>query len=61
MPLLFAGQRDYPERPAALHNLDLIESFVRDFLARNLKGEKAPLLEAGSSPLPEATVQPYGR
>jgi Platelet-activating factor acetylhydrolase, isoform II len=61
MPLLFAGQRDYPERSAALHNLDLIRSFVRDFLAGNLKGEKAPLLEARSSPLPEATVQAYGR
>jgi hypothetical protein len=68
--LLLAGEPDpqalpqvirYPERSAALHNLDLIRRFVRDFLARNLKGEKAPLLESDPSPLHEATVQPYGR
>jgi hypothetical protein len=61
IPLLFAGQQDWPAPSVALHNLDLIRSFVRDFLARSLKSEKAPLLEGGSSRLPEATVQPYGR
>jgi hypothetical protein len=61
IPLLRASEKDYPDRSVALHNLDLIRSFVRDFLARSLKGEKAPLLERGSSPLPEASVQPYGR
>jgi hypothetical protein len=61
IPLLFAGQQDYPAPSIALHNLELIRSFVRDFLAHSLKGEKAPLLERGGSPLPEATVQPYGR
>jgi dienelactone hydrolase len=60
-PLHFAGQPEYPQRSAALHHLALIQSFVRDFLARNLKDEKAPLLDAGSSPLPESTVQTYGR
>lgn len=59
--LLFAGQQDYPAPSVALHNLDLLRSFVRDFLALSLKGEKAPLLERGHSRLPEATVQPFGR
>ena len=57
--LLFAGQNGYPETDVVLHNLDLIEAFTREFLGRNLKGEKAPLLD-GSKRLPEATVQAVG-
>ena len=37
----------------------LIKSYVREFLGRNLKEEKARLLESGSTS--EAVVQPYGR
>jgi len=60
IPLLFAGQDDFPQRDAVLHNLDLIERFVREFLAKNFKQERAALLESGNAPIPEATVQPYG-
>ena len=58
-PLLKAGDRD-PEVSVALHNLDLIEIFIRAFLDKNLKHAKAPLLDGASAPLPEATVHRYG-
>lgn len=60
IPLLFAGQNGFPPKGAVLHNLDLIERYVRDFLAKNLRQEKAPLMDAIGSGL-EATVQRYGR
>lgn len=59
-PLLAAGDRG-PEVKVAMHNLDLIEAFIRAFLDKNLKHAKAPLLDGGDSPLPEASVQRYGR
>ncbi len=61
IPLLFAGQDGYPETSVVLHNLDLIEKFVREFLGKNLRQEKAPLLDGGSATIPEATVNRYGR
>jgi hypothetical protein len=61
IPLLFAGQNEWPETHVALHNLDLIERFIREFAGKNLKQEKAPLLDRGTAPIPEAIVQRYGR
>jgi dienelactone hydrolase len=60
LPVLFAGHDEYPDRAVALHNLDLIESFIRAFLDKNLKQQRAPLLDGGAS-VPEATVTAYGR
>lgn len=59
IPLLFAGQDGFPPKGVVLHNLDLIERYVREFLGKNLKDETAPLLDSGNTP--EATVQQYGR
>lgn len=61
IPLLFAGRDGYPETSVVLHNLDLIEKYVREFLGKNLKEEKAPLLDSGNATVPEATVKRYGR
>jgi hypothetical protein len=60
-PLLFAGQDRFPRKGVALHNLDLIERYVRGFLGTNLKGEKTPSLASGSTLVPEAIVRQYGR
>lgn len=60
VPLLFHGQDGYPEPPIALHNLDLITRFVRAFLDKTVLGEKQPLFDGGTSPIPEATVTAYG-
>jgi hypothetical protein len=57
IPLLFAGRDGYPETSVVLHNLELIETFIRAFLNTNLKGEKTLLLD---KPFPEATIRPYG-
>jgi len=61
IPLLFAGQDGFPQTDIVLHNLDLIEKYVREFLGRNLRQEKAPLLESVNGTVREATVQRYGR
>jgi pimeloyl-ACP methyl ester carboxylesterase len=61
IPLLFAGQDGYPPTETVLHNLELIEKYVREFLGKNLKQEKAPLLDSANTTLPEATVKRYGR
>jgi dienelactone hydrolase len=61
IPLLFAGKDGYPETPIVLHNLELIETFVRAFLDKNLKHEKAPLLDGDTVPFPEATIKRYGQ
>jgi pimeloyl-ACP methyl ester carboxylesterase len=60
IPLLFAGQDGYPPTDIVLHNLELIEKYVREFLGKNLWQEKAPLLDSGSAAIPEATVKRYG-
>lgn len=60
MPLLFAGQNGYPPTEIALHNHELIEKYVREFLGKNLKREKAPLLDSSNAVIPEATVKRYG-
>ncbi len=73
IPLLFAVDDGNPatggalpvelrvKRQIALHNLDLIESYVREFLGKTLEHEKAPLLDSPNPTTPEATVQRYGR
>lgn len=61
IPLLFAGQDGYPPRDTVLHNHKLIEKYVREFLGRNLRQEKAPLLENVNSSVQEAIVQRYGQ
>jgi hypothetical protein len=61
IPLLFAGQDGYPPTDIVLHNLEVIEKYVREFLGKNLRQEKAPLLDSGSATIPEATVKQYGR
>lgn len=61
MPLLFAGQDGYPPRETVLHNLELIERCVREFLGKNLRHEKAPLLDSSNAAIPEAIVKRYGQ
>jgi hypothetical protein len=60
-PLFFAGQDGYPPTEVVLHNLELIEKYVREFLGKDLKQEKASLLDGGGAGIPEATVKRYGR
>ena len=60
MPLLFDGRDGYPERPVALHNMDLITHFVREFLAKTLLNVPQPLFDGRTSPVPEAIVTAYG-
>lgn len=60
IPLLFAGQDGFPQTDVVLHNLDLIEKYIREFLGRNLRQEKAPLLDSADGTDREATVQRYG-
>jgi hypothetical protein len=59
-PLLFAGENGFPPNENVLHNLELIERYVREFLGKNLRGQKAPLLDSNSRVDPEATVQHFG-
>jgi hypothetical protein len=61
IPLLFAGQDGCPPTEIVLHNLELIEKYVREFLGKNLRQEKVPLLDSSSATNPEATVKRYGR
>jgi acetyl esterase/lipase len=61
IPLLFAGRDGYPETSVVLHNHQLIETYVRAFLDKNLEQVKAPLLDGGTGTSSEATVKPYGR
>ena len=58
IPLLFAGQDGFAGPHVALHNLTLIERYVREFLGKNLKHENARLLNTGNTP--ESAVQQYG-
>jgi pimeloyl-ACP methyl ester carboxylesterase len=60
-PLLFAGKDGFPETAVVLHNHELIEKYVREFLGKNLRQENAPLLDRGNATVPEATVTEYGR
>jgi pimeloyl-ACP methyl ester carboxylesterase len=60
VPLLFAGQQGYPETRIVLHNHELIETFVRAFLDKSLKHNKAPLLDGRNRPFREATIRSYG-
>jgi hypothetical protein len=58
-PVVFAGQKEFPPREAALHNLDLIARFTAEFLGKNFRGEKAPLFDGGAPA--EAKVVAYGK
>jgi len=60
-PLFFAGTQGYPEISAVRHNHRLIQSFIRAFLDKNLRGRKAPLIDDLFRPHPEATAQRYDR
>lgn len=55
-----ASTDGYPPTGSVRHNQRLIQSFIRAFLAKNLKGQKASLLDEPSRAHPEATVQRYG-
>jgi len=44
-----------------LHNLDLITQFTCAFLDKTLLGEKQPLFDGRTSPVPEAILTEYGR
>ena len=58
-PLLEAADASATER--AVHNLNLIETYIRAFLARTLKGDRNTILDASAAPSPEATIHAYGR
>lgn len=58
-PLMFPGQDGMPQYSLALHNINLIERVIREFLTKTLNREKAPLLDA-LTPMPEIEVIPYG-
>jgi hypothetical protein len=57
---LRAANGDATKTEQALHNLRLTQSFTLAFLDKNLKNEKAPLLDEPVQS-PEATVKRYGR
>jgi hypothetical protein len=59
-PLLTAAD-GAPDAEIALHNLDMIEAFIRAFLDKKLKQTKVTILDGDHAPFPEATVKPYGR
>jgi predicted esterase len=59
-PLLAAGD-DPAQIKIALHNLDLTQEYIRAFLDKTLRQEKAPLLDAGNTSTPEVTVRIYGQ
>jgi dienelactone hydrolase len=59
-PIFFAGTDGYPPIGSVRHNHRLIQSFIRAFLDKNLKGQKASLLDEPSRAHPETTVQRYG-
>jgi hypothetical protein len=58
-PLLEAADAAATNR--ALHNLDVIETYIRAFLARTIKGDRGTVLDAADGRPPEATVTAYGR
>ena len=57
-PLLVAANSAATD--TALHNLDLVEAFVRAFLDQTLTGKPQPLLDAPVAPTPDADVRPIG-
>ncbi|MFN0062668.1 MAG: alpha/beta hydrolase family protein [Myxococcaceae bacterium] len=59
-PIFFAGTDGYPPISAVRHNHRLIQSFARTFLDKNLKSQKASLLDEPSSAHSEAIVQRCG-
>jgi Platelet-activating factor acetylhydrolase, isoform II len=58
MPVLFAGEGEYPAPELVSHNIDLIERFVRTFVDRNLKGvQNSNVFKA---PGAEVEIRRYG-
>lgn len=58
-PLLEAADESATER--AVHNLNLVETYIRAFLASTLKGDRNTILDASAAPSSEATIRAYGR
>lgn len=58
---LLAAENHPDKTSMALHNLDLIETFIRAFLDRTLNHEKDTLFDTNHAASPEADVVPYGR
>jgi len=58
---LFQMKNRPAELVAALHNLDLTQSYILAFLDKNLKHASAPLLDDPNSPHPDATIQHLGK
>lgn len=61
IPLFFAGTQGYPETSTIRHNHRLIQSFIRAFLDKNVRGQKAPLLDGPPQPDSEAIIRRYGK
>jgi predicted esterase len=57
--LLAAGD-DPAQIKIALHNLDLTQEYIRAFLDKTLRQEKAPLLDMENTSTQEVTVRTYG-
>jgi hypothetical protein len=57
-PLLEAADASATKR--AVHNLSLIETYMRAFLARTLKGDRGTVLDGSAAPSPEVTIHAYG-
>lgn len=49
------------ETAVALHNLDLMQSYILAFLDKNFKHIPAPLLDDPNAPHPEATIERLGK
>ena len=59
-PWIEIPPKNYGGTEIVLYNHDLIERYVREFLGRNLRQEKTPLLDSVNNSVGEATVQRYG-
>ena len=60
VPLFFAGTQGYPDIETIRRNHRLIQSYVRAFLDKHLRGRRAPLMDAPARQA-EATVKSYGQ
>ena len=59
IPLFFAGTQGYPEVSVVRQNHRVIQQFVRAFLDKTLRGQKAPLLDDSAQRNPDVSVQSY--
>ena len=58
IPILFAGEDDYPPPEQVSHNIALIEKYVRGFLDKTLNGAQNKTFD---SPDAEAEIKLYGK